>query len=474
LCDLTVYIFVKVYVVRIAMSAVVSLQPLIHYETWSTENQTQTRSTAPKKQHPCPCVRCKPSGATQIQSTRRRHLLKYGKAASAVLNPVSSLSTAVLELSGTFNSEDSSFSPQGSATPDLVDSGILPIEFGDSDYYAISPTSSHSKSSFGSDSESDEDHAESATSSEVNSITDGDFRVAARHDLTDHPGLPDSDDDSDEIPLLEDPLFRSRAAMFEPKDADEDYEGGDDAGLPPAFSEHPALRNAYIHVFVDAAYRGATHESVKSSLTSTHSTIRTMLAETPAPEDLDLAHMARTLRTVENRLGVNPDKLLTYYFLCPECWQVYHPSCLYQLKTASCTFPDCSGILYTSKRTTLRSEKRTPTKVMPSASLIKALQLFFMRPGKWEEVHAWMKDHDRGPAPTISREQWLDSLDPHLPLEDITDGWFWRFIPAGFERFWDSDRKKLVDVDVKRLNQRHVSLECGLVLQINLDWSVHF
>jgi hypothetical protein len=111
---------------------------------------------------------------------------------------------------------------------------------------------------------------------------------------------------------------------------------------------------------------------------------------------------------------------------------------------------------------------------MPSASLIKALQLFFMRPGKWEEVHAWMKDHDQGLVPTISHVQWLESLDPHLPLEDITDGWFWWSIPAGFEWFWDSDHKKLKDVDVKRLNQHHVSLECGLVLQINLDWSIHF
>ena len=166
--------------------------------------------------------------------------------------------------------------------------------------------------------------------------------------------------------------------MFEPEDDDEDYDGGDDTRLPPAFSEHPALRNAYIHVFVDATYRGATHKSVKSSLTSTHSTIRTMLTETPAPEDLDLAHMAHTLCTVENRLGVNPDKLLTYYLLCLECWQVYHPSHLYQFEMVSCTFPNCSTILYTSKRTASRSEKRTPAKVMPSVSLIKAHQLFFM------------------------------------------------------------------------------------------------
>lgn len=236
-------------------------------------------------------------------------------------------------------------SPHRSVTPDLVDSHMPLIEFSDTDNHMVPPTSSLLGSELESDDDDDDDTDSESMSSTVNSISDEENR-----DPTDSP-LPESDDE--EIPLLEDPLFRSRAAMFEPNNnSDEDYEESDDTGLPPAFSEHPALRNAYIHVFVDAAYRGATHESVKSSLTSTHSTIRTMLSKTLAPEDLDLAHMARTLRTVENRLGVNPDKLLTYYFLCPQCWKVYHPSCLYQLRNASCASPSCSGILYTSKRTT--------------------------------------------------------------------------------------------------------------------------
>ena len=134
-------------------------------------------------------------------------MIKYGKAASAVVNLVITSLTAFLELGDT--SED--LSPQGLVTPDLVDSGILPIGFSDSDNYMIPPTSSpsNSKYSFGSDLESDEDHAESTTSSKGKSITNGNFSEAAHHDLTDHPGLLDSDDDSDEILLLEDPLFHS-------------------------------------------------------------------------------------------------------------------------------------------------------------------------------------------------------------------------------------------------------------------------
>ena len=136
---------------------------------------------------------------------------------------------------------------------------------------------------------------------------------------------PSDEEDEDELIIEDDPLFRSRETIFQDI-PESDSEDEDDTPLPPALSEHPALRNAYVHVFVDAAYHGPTHESVKSSLTSTLSTIRTMLAGDDSPVDLDLDNMARTLRTVEKRLGVNPDKIITYYFLCPDCWKVYHPS----------------------------------------------------------------------------------------------------------------------------------------------------
>jgi hypothetical protein len=92
--------------------------------------------------------------------------------------------TAVLELDDT--SED--FSPRGLVTTDPANSGMLPIKFNDCDNYTIPPTSSpsNSEASFGSDSESDEDDAESATSSKVNSIN-GNLPDAAHHGLTDSP-----------------------------------------------------------------------------------------------------------------------------------------------------------------------------------------------------------------------------------------------------------------------------------------------
>jgi hypothetical protein len=94
-------------------------------------------------------------------------------------------------------------------------------------------------------------------------------------------------------------------------------------------------------------------------------------------------------------------------------------------------------------------------------SLIKALIHFFMHLGKWDEVHAWMKEDDKGPVAPISREEWLAKLDMHKPLEDITDGWFWRSIPAGLDRIWNSDRRTVDDVDIHRLHQHHISLDCG-------------
>ena len=138
-----------------------------------------------------------------------------------------------------------------------------------------------------------------------------------------------------------------------------------------------------------------------------------------------------------------------------------------------CTAENCSATIYTIKRTASRLEKRTPSKVMPSASLEKALQHLLLRPSKWEKLQSWRQDFDIGPNPTLSRDEWLAQLDMNKPLNDITNGWVWHSIPAGAERFWDPDRKKVQDLNTCRIQQCHVSLECGIVLQINLDWYVH-
>lgn len=182
--------------------------------------------------------------------------------------------------------------------------------------------------------------------------------------------------------------------------------------------------------------------------------------------------MARTLRTVERRLGVDPDRIITYYFLCPECWKAYHPSQLLKLQSPCCTADDCSGTLYTSKRTSSSTDKRTPCKIMPTVSIIEALEHILMRPGKWDELHAWKTDEDKSepnPLP-VTRDEWLQNLNHEKPLRDVSDGWVWRSIPARLERTWDPIRRVVNDEHTTQLYQQHVSLECGLVLQINIDW----
>ena len=198
-----------------------------------------------------------------------------------------------------------------------------------------------SPSDLGSESESDKYIAKSLDSP-------SDMQHIPESSTADPPCLSNYEEDEDKLDIEDDLLFRSRETIFQDT-PDSDSDNEDDTPLPPALSEHPALQNAYVHVFVDAAYHGATHKNVKSSLTSTHSTIKTMLSGNDPPVNLDLDNMAWTLRTVEKQLGVNPNKIIMYYFLCPDCWKVYHPLQLKKLGASSCITEDCLGILYTSK-----------------------------------------------------------------------------------------------------------------------------
>ncbi|KAG2123991.1 hypothetical protein DEU56DRAFT_692148, partial [Suillus clintonianus] len=222
--------------------------------------------------------------------------------------------------------------------------------------------------------------------------------------------------------------------------------------VPPALSEHRALLNGYVHVFANAACRCATHADAEETLTLLHSTITSCYPSGISPElQSDLASMARTLRTVEKRLGVDTEKIVTTYILCPSCWQMYHPSELPTMQSQLCTAPGCSAALFRLKRMT-------------------ALAHLLMRPGKWEELQHWQKDGDHEPAPPITREEWYTEKDVNEPLTDIYDGWMWRSLRTGIVRQWDSKNLKVNDIDVQKLNQRFVSLKCGLVVHINIDW----
>lgn len=318
------------------------------------------------------------------------------------------------------------------------------------------------------DSDSDSDSASllslSACSRTPSPFEDSDI------DSSDGSTGPEDGDEGLDIHL--DPLYCTNSAIFEPYLPDEPTPNGNETrqNLPPAFYEHPVLRNAYIHVFVNSAYRGATHAQVQDSLTSTRSTIITMLEGKFPPEGLDLDNMARTLRTVENRLGVNPDDLITYFILCPECWHVYHPSELSKLETPQCRKKHCNGVLYKVKRTTSGTDKRTPIRSMPAASIKKAIANLLMRPGKWGEMQHWRRDSDHGPSDPISLQEWSEMLDPLQPLKDIQDGWMWRSLTTGFQRTWNLKTHQLRDTEVRRIAHRFVCFPGGIVIHFNIDW----
>jgi hypothetical protein len=71
-----------------------------------------------------------------------------------------------------------------------------------------------------------------------------------------------------------DPEYLSNDAVLEDGLAREDQSELEDI-LPHALLEHPALLNGYLTVFVNAAYRHATHADSEATLTLLHSTIKT-------------------------------------------------------------------------------------------------------------------------------------------------------------------------------------------------------
>jgi hypothetical protein len=296
----------------------------------------------------------------------------------------------------------------------------------------------------------------------------------------DEPQFSDSDEEpersKDEQDLLDDPLFRGRGLIFgeedesRGEDMEDDEEDPDD--LPPAFQEHPAIRNAYIRAFLLASLKGATHAAVQIHLEGVAVGLRSAMAQSTDVEFAGLDTMARTLATAERRLGISTDQFITYFFLCNVCWAIHHPSELADLAEPICGKDGCSGCLYTVKRLSSGVIKRTPTKILPYVRPKKAIQHLLLRPGKYEQLQEW-----RGPGDEPGQVAPLTVMghdafpDPSKPMRDVYDGWGWRAIQAGLER-QRGGAWTIRDVDVHALHQRFVSLPLGLVWQMNIDWWV--
>ncbi|KAF7347283.1 hypothetical protein MVEN_01483500 [Mycena venus] len=308
---------------------------------------------------------------------------------------------------------------------------------------------------FSSDSESD---------SEPGPILDGNVPS----DDEDEPG-PASPTDSDNEDITQDPLFRSRASLFDPfQSHNETVMPMEELGQPRAFDDHPAIRHAYVRVFLDTTFKGMKHDSAASMLDGFRVVFQS--ASAAGVEYPGLSNFARTLSTVEKRLGVSTDTFITYFFLCNVCWKPHCPAELTELVSPECDQPNCDGKLYTLKRLSGGAEKRTPLLTLPFVPPEKAIQRMCLQPGKVAQWQEWRRPDDVvqkiEPSLLTGYEAFPD-LDK--PMKDISDGWGWRAVQSGLERrrngLWE-----IRDVDVDEVMQRFVALPNGLIIQINIDW----
>ncbi|KAI0092819.1 hypothetical protein BDY19DRAFT_903565 [Irpex rosettiformis] len=281
-----------------------------------------------------------------------------------------------------------------------------------------------------------------------------------------------SDGDFSNAQPEDDPVYINLDQLFNDREQPPRHNDIDDMEeLPPAFYEHPTLRNIYLRVFLDATFNHSTQESIRFQLETLYETLkeREVSGAEPIP---NLENMARTLRTVERRLGVDPDKYIVYYFLCDVCWARHHPSELNELKTPLCEKDECTGRLWSAKRLR-KGITRIPNKVLATCPIVPQIRRILMRPGKFEELQHWRTYHDDpGPAAPETHEQFKESLDPNRPLNDVYDGWAWRAAQAGLERRTGTGEWGVEDLDAKNLNQQFVRLPNGILAMVNIDWRV--
>ncbi|KAF7372033.1 hypothetical protein MVEN_00061600 [Mycena venus] len=269
-------------------------------------------------------------------------------------------------------------------------------------------------------------------------VNDGAANDSSDDEAASTDGAPNDEFYVDDI--ASDPLFRTRASIFDAENTVEEEDS-----IPLAFDDHPTIRHAYIRAFVGSTFKGMTRDAVSNMLEGSYTLLRSAAAS--GADFPGLSNFARTLPTVEKRLGVLTDEIIIYLFLCNACWKPHYPQELSKLKTPHCDQPDCSGTLYT-----------------------KAIARMCMQPGKVAQWQEWRGPDDapgqREPS-KLTGYAAFDDLDK--PMTDITDGWGWRAIQAGLERRRNS-LWEIRDVDVDNLKQQFVAMPNGLVIQINLDW----
>lgn len=279
-------------------------------------------------------------------------------------------------------------------------------------------------------------------------------------------GLPDNDGHPPDLVLPQFQLQLDEDPAPEPED-DPD-ENDNPATERAAFHEPGLIRNAYIDAVIQKTLYGATHRALKHQLKAARRTV----SAHPDITAEDIAKMAQSIGTVERRLGVSADDIITTFTLCPSCKRRYSPDHISQMDSDQCLNEGCEGILFTTRRLASGSQRRVSNLTYPYASPIAWLRHVFSLPGMAELMQTWRTgddDHDEFTAP-ISSDEWLHGLDPDKPIGDIPEGWGWRSTLAGLQRQQDPLTQDIVDEIPHEGPIRFVSLPFGISFSLNTDW----
>ena len=181
---------------------------------------------------------------------------------------------------------------------------------------------------------------------------------------------------------------------------------------PSISDDHPAIRNAYIRVFLGVAFDKMTHQSAKRMLQGFQQSFAAG-AEQGAQFD-GLENFALTIQTVEKRLGVSTEGFIIYLFICPVCWAVHYPDELPTLASPTCAVPTCNKQLFTTKQRADRTEKRVPALTLPYVRPSTAIARMCLRPGKVEQWQRWRREENTPGRASPSLAKGYDSFeDPH-------------------------------------------------------------
>jgi Zn-finger nucleic acid-binding protein len=279
-------------------------------------------------------------------------------------------------------------------------------------------------------------------------------------------GLPE---DGGELPVNDRQVFQYPMEDELEDPPDDDPEAEDDLGTYyAAFKEPDLIRNAYIDAFVQKTLYGATHRALRHQLKA----VRRTLASHPAIAPEDLAQMAQSIGTVERRLGVDTDSIITTYVLCPVCKRRYTSEYISEAEVDTCLNDGCSGVLFTSRRLASGSQRRVPHSTFPLASPIAWIRHMLNLAGVPELLQTWRaqeSDAELLTAP-VSAQEYINNLNVHRPIADICDGWGWRSTEAGLERIYNPHTGDVIDQSTLEQPVRFVSLPFGLSLSLNTDW----